>query len=271
MTDNLDIKLGKLKDILKSMGGVLVAYSGGVDSTFLAAVATAVLGERALCVSAISGTYADWERKEAEEFARSLHLRYMTIHTLELSNGKFTGNPPDRCYHCKKELVLRLGRVAKDNGLSAIVFGTNTDDLGDFRPGIRAASEEGVRSPLVEAGLGKEEIRALSRRMGLPSWDKPPFACLASRIPSGEEITAEKLGMIEKAEEVLRGLGFKQYRVRHHGSVARVEVLDSDIPSVLEARREIVVSLKSLGFTYVSLDLAGYRMGSMNEILRQSG
>ncbi len=264
-------KLSDLKAWLAACEGLLVAYSGGVDSTLLLRVAQEVLGERALAVTARSETYPEQEVEAAVALARELGARVRLIHTDELEQEAFAANPPERCYYCKQELFGRMAEVAKEEGLVTVADGANADDVNDFRPGTRAARELGVRSPLREVGLSKAEIRELSREYGLPTWDKPAFACLASRFPYGDRITPEALRRVQAAEEVLHGLGLRQVRVRHHGETARIEVEPQEVASLLapEKRAEISAKLHTLGYTYVTVDLDGYRTGSMNEALSE--
>jgi pyridinium-3,5-biscarboxylic acid mononucleotide sulfurtransferase len=262
----MDNKLKILQDILAGMESVLVAYSGGVDSTFLLKVASNVLGAKALAVIGDSRTLPSDEKQQAVEIAEKLNVRYRVIESKEISNPDFAKNSKDRCYWCKSELFSKLQGIADSEHIAYVVDGSNADDRSDYRPGARAAKECGVRSPLQEAGLTKDEIRKLSRDMELPTWDKPSMACLSSRIPYGDEITEEKLDKVEKAERILKSLGFKQVRVRHHNDTARLEVAESDISRLVEPdlRKKIVEGLKSVGYRYITLDIEGYRTGSMN-------
>lgn len=265
------LKYEKLKAELGKMRKVLVAFSGGVDSTLLLKVASDVLGKNVLAVSAMSETYPEKEIDNARKLARRLKVRHKVISTHELENPDFLNNPPERCYHCKKELFGTLASIAREEGISYVLDGSNHDDLQDFRPGAKAAKELGVRSPLREAGLTKAEIRELARYHRLSTWDKPSLACLASRVPYHTRIDVESLKRIGAAEDFLRGLGFRQVRVRHHGPVARVEVEPGQFRRFLKKglKERISARFKKLGYSYVSLDLDGYRTGSMNETLRK--
>jgi uncharacterized protein len=268
-----EAKLQELKRLLAESGGILVAYSGGVDSTLLLRVAQEVLGERALAVTATSETYPDHEVQAAIRLAEEMGVRLRVIHTTELDRAEFAANPPERCYYCKGELFGKLVAIAREEGLPVVADGANLDDRDDFRPGARAAAELGVRSPLREVGLTKAEIREISRELGLPTWDKPSFACLASRFPYGSEITRDRLTQVAEAERLLRALGLRQLRVRHHGDVARIEVDPADFAVLIasESRARITEELHRLGFLYVTLDLDGYRTGSMNAPLAREG
>lgn len=266
MTD-IQEKLHRLKEILQGCQGAVLAFSGGVDSTFLAAIAQDVLKDKLLLVTASSETYPQHEKEAALETARLLGARHQLIFTRELFDENFVANSPQRCYFCKKELFSRLWEIARENGFSAVLDGANYDDLGDYRPGMRAAGELEVKSPLFEAMLTKEEIKVLSREMGLPTWAKPSMACLASRFPYGERITEEKLLMVSKAEDYLRSLGLDIIRVRHHGNLARLEVAPEDFSRIISMAGEIEKELRSIGYIYVTLDLKGFRSGSMNEAM----
>ena len=262
-------KRGDLVDILSKMDRVIIAYSGGVDSAFLAAVANEVLGNNALSVTAVSPSLAPSELEEAQSLAQDLGLNYRIINTNEIDREDYSANNPDRCFFCKDELYSHLIKFCGEENYSFVVNGTNVDDLGDYRPGLDAATQYGVRSPLVEANLEKKDIRVLSREMGLPTWDKPAQACLSSRIPYGTMVTVEALTTIAKAEKYLREKGFKQLRVRHHENIARIEISadDFDVLTSEPLRTEVPSYFKSLGYSYVTLDLEGFRSGSLNEIL----
>lgn len=255
-----------LGDTLASLGSVIVAYSGGVDSAYLAYVASRTLGDRALAVTADSPSYPERHRELAVRIARDFGLRHEIIHTHELDRPEYRANPSNRCYYCKHELYTHLSRIASARA-AIVVDGNNADDRGDYRPGRQAAREFGVRSPLDEVNLTKQEIRELSRRAGLPTWDEPASACLSSRIPYRSEVTDEKLRTIERAEQALRSLGFRVFRVRHHDDVARIEIARDEMARALdpEVGAAIVRELKAVGYRYVSLDLQGYRTGSLNE------
>jgi len=266
----LSNKLSDLRADIREMGSLAVAYSGGVDSTFLMWVANDELADRALAVTAFSETYPRWEGEEADSMARAFGFRHRAVHTSELDIPNFRDNPPERCYYCKSELFGTLRRIADEEGLRHVADGSTTSDIGDHRPGRRAAAEKGVLSPLIRAKLDKKEIRLLSRELGIPTWDKPAFACLASRFPDHEEITEEKLDRVDKAELFLRSIGLTLCRVRSHGTIARIEIEPSQMETILFPKRELISRhLRSLGFTYVTLDLEGYRSGSMNAVLTE--
>ena len=265
------LKKEKLIQYLKGLDSLLVAFSGGVDSTFLLALAHEALGDKVLAVTESSSTYPSRERQEAIQFAEERGIAHVVFQSDETLIPEFVSNAPDRCYHCKKALSQELVKIAEERGIEHVAYATNVDDLTDYRPGLKAADEMGIMAPLVEAQLNKEEIRFLSKEMGLPTWDKPAMACLASRIPYGYTITDKKLKMVEEAEAHLAESGFRQYRVRHHGSVARIEVEGSEIERINEAnlRKSIVDKFKEIGFLHVAVDLEGYVTGSMNRALEK--
>lgn len=264
-------KLESLKNDIKSLDSVAVAFSGGVDSSFLLKVAYDVLGDKVLAVTARSSTYPEREFKEAVEFVETYGIKHQVIVSEELEVEGFSDNPLNRCYLCKNELFTKIKTITKEIHFKNIIEGSNYDDLGDFRPGLKAVSELGIKSPLREAQLTKDEIRTLSKEMGLKTWNKPSFACLSSRFPYGEKITHERLSMIDKAEQLLIDLGFNQVRVRYHGDIARIEINEKEFIKILnpEITKVIYSEFKKIGFLYSTLDLKGYRTGSMNEGLNE--
>jgi uncharacterized protein len=262
------LKYEQLLENLRQLRRVVVAFSGGVDSTFLLKAAVEALGrDNVLAVTSDAETYPERERREAIALAKEIGSQHLVIQTSELNIPGYAENPINRCYYCKQELFSHLIPIAQERGYDHVVFGAIADDLSDYRPGFKAALEKGVRAPLQEVGLAKTEIRALSHQLGLRTWDKPSFACLSSRIPYGEVITQEKLTMIDRAEQFLMDIGFRQVRVRQHDKLARIEVLPQDIQKLASFNEMIVSKLKSIGYMYVTVDLQGYRTGSLNETL----
>jgi uncharacterized protein len=267
--DVLRAKEEKLFGILRSLGRVLVAYSGGTDSAYLAWAARQALGDQAIAITADSPSIPDSHKRDAIAFAQQFGIRHELIPSYEFDNPAYAANNPDRCFHCKDELFRRMESIAPAYGGGAIVYGVNTDDRGDYRPGQNAAKQHDVKAPLVDAGLTKPEIRELSRLAGLPTWDRPAAACLSSRIPYGTHVTPENIRQVEQAEEEMRALGFRQFRVRYHTDLARIEIARDEMPAALslEMFETLSALFKRLGFTYVALDLNGYRQGAMNEVL----
>ena len=270
ISPELGAKRDALHARLKATERLIVAFSGGVDSSYLAYAAHSALGDACLAVTAVSPSYPRSHRDMAEQIVRDFEIPHRFVETREMESAAYRANAPDRCFHCKSELFERLDGLCETLGYAAIAYGINTDDTGDFRPGHKAAAEHGVLSPFLDVGLSKQEIRALSREAGLPSADLPASACLSSRLPYGTEVTRERLAQVEEGEERLRALGFRQVRLRHHGDLARVEIAPDELVRALDpdVTAAIVAAIKPLGFRWVSLDLEGYRMGSLNEVLQ---
>lgn len=267
----LESKEQRLRELLRSYGSVIVAFSGGVDSAYLAFIANDELGAHALAVTGDSASYPTFQRELADRLTQHYGIRHEIIFTEEFNDPNYVNNPPNRCYYCKTELYAKLTELAAARGFAVICDGTNADDVGDYRPGRQAARERGVRSPLLDCGLTKADIRALSHRADLPTWDEPASACLSSRVPYGQIVTLEKLTMVDRAEIALKQMGFRQVRVRHHGDIARIEVAEVEMARALDRKmaQQMSAALKSLGFKFVTLDLEGYRTGSLNEALKR--
>src|ERR1043165_4806383 len=268
---NLVTKEERLREIFRELDSVIVAYSGGVDSSYVAYVANAELGPRAVCITGQSASLPEYQRGEIDQVVKKFGFQHEIIQTEELENPGYRANNPDRCFFCKDELYTKLEAVARTRGIKSIVDGSTVDDLGDYRPGRRAASQHEVRSPLIEAGLTKSEVRALSRRVELPTWDKPASPCLSSRIAYGTTVTIERLSKVDRGEKILREYGFREFRVRHHDQLVRLEISQSEMDRVLNQQifKELAARFRELGFKYVTLDLEGFRSGSMNEVLNK--
>ena len=272
MTLSAEEKEQNLRRLMRELQSVLVAYSGGVDSSYVALIATQELGENALCVMGISPSVSQTQREEAEKLAADFKFNYVSLKTEELDNPNYQANPTNRCYFCKSELYGKLAPFAQERGIAVVVDGSNTDDTSDFRPGRQAAQENNVRSLLVEVGLSKKEIRELSKKQGLPTWDKPASPCLSSRIAYGIPVSIERLSKVERGEKILQKFGFREFRVRYHGELVRLEIAPEEMERILhkEMLDQVAERFRTLGFRYVTLDLHGYRTGAMNEILNKS-